>query len=1291
MSEDANKAAKNNMIKRKVQALLFCLYTLNVCQAQQIHQLTWSSPHTAYINNSEQTVLGFVGAVYEERNNGMPSMLLHLEGVDVKDFKIFNLVFDTLAKQEQLLLPTYFTTDSISISITKAYQYQEIESIVSLLPIRYNAKKGCFEKLISFSYSYSAASLTYGKQGSRTAATGATSSVLSAGDWYKLAIASTPTSTGSGLYKIDYRLLKSILGSAVDEIDPNKIRLFGNGGGMLPEANSKFKYDDLQENAIYIEGAGDGKFNSGDYILFYGKGPDVWTYDNSKSRYRHQKNIYSDNSFYFLTVGDSLGKRVVAPDLRPDTSQLGSVAKFEEHLFYEKDEHNIIQSGRIWYGESFDNILSRDYTFSLEGLSQGSGVTMTSAVMSTSSTSTVFRLNVGGITNPQTINGISEYDKGVETTRDIVMSNISAGNLNATLTYDNRGNNNAVGYLSYFELNYKKDLRLYGNQTIFRTRAGNSNAQSKFLVDNASPDIQIWDITDHLNCKSLQYIIQDDTALFTYPTLTDKEFIVFKGSDFSQPAFVGKVKNQNLHSIGISDIPDLVIVTSEALENNARVLAEFRESHDHLKVAVVTTTQLYNEFSSGAQDITAIRNFMKLLFDRSTADDKLKYLLLFGATSYDYKDRIANNTNIVPIYETPESLNIILSQSSDDYFGFLNNNEGDWSNSGVTNKLDIGIGRLPVRSVDEAGKIVDKLIHYSASKDAFGKWRNKICIVADNADISPFYPHMEDAEVMAATIASRGPAFNVNKLYMDVFPLVSAPGGQISPAIKDALLKEINKGTLIVNYSGHGSEFLLAQENILDMEDISKLQNYDKLPFFVTATCEFGRFDDPGKFSGAESLVLNPKGGMIGLLSSTRPVYATSNQKINKAFYDAAFTFSGNVKPRLGDIMIGTKNNSIVGTQNINFTLLADPSMTLAYPDEEIVITKLNDSLVTTESNTIQALDKISISGEVRNNGALNSTYNGTVYVSIFDKPSTIKTGLDTTVAPKSFQLQNSIIFDGTASVTNGRFTISLIVSKDISYNYGAGKISLYSNDSLTTDAGGYYSDIIIGGSAPGAITDTIPPRIRLFMDDTTFVSGALTGTNTKLLAFFYDESGINISASGIGHEITCVLNESKEVISMNNYYSAYQNNYKNGKLEFPFSDLSPGDYTLKVKAWDTYNNSSEQYIHFKVVSDEQLQLSDVFNYPNPFSTQTTFQFNHNRAGDDLEISIKIYSMTGNLVKTLENRILKSASHVSEPIWDGRSDFGAPLDDGVYIYHFKVRSDRDGSEVSKHQKLVILK
>jgi hypothetical protein len=780
-------------------------------------------------------------------------------------------------------------------------------------------------------------------------------------------------------------------------------------------------------------------------------------------------------------------------------------------------------------------------------------------------------------------------------------------------------------------------------------------------------------------------MLANGQASFTATAGILKEYIAFTGRTFDPPLTIQRIPNQDLHSL---PVPQLLIITPAVFLEQARRLAAFRESHDGLQVAVVTPAQIYNEFSSGKQDITAIRDFIRYLYTQST---KLQYVLLLGDASYDYKNRVNGNTNFVPIYESRESLHPIFSYSSDDYYGFMDEDEGEWpENTQGDHTMDVAVGRLPVKSGQEAEAVVQKLIRYASNPETTGKWRNKICFVADDGDNNT---HQLDADRLAQQISRSYPQYNINKVYLDAFPQNSNANRQTAPEVNKTISQAVEKGHLIVNYTGHGGEAGWAEEQILTVPQINSWKN-TCMPLLVTATCEFGRYDDPLKISGAEHALLNAQGGAIGLLTTTRPVFSNTNYALNNAFYSTVFEQKEGTWQRLGDIVRYTKNNSLSGSVNRNFALLGDPSMRLAYPQEQTVLTAVNGKdLATQLPDTLKALSLVTVEGQIQRAGSnlLQTDFNGVLQITVFDKANTVTTLGTERSSRMNFQLQQNILYEGKARVKEGLFRFSFVVPKDIDYRFDLGKISLYAKqEESLRDASG-ASLLIVGGSIPQAPADLTPPVIRLFMNDTTFISGGITGSNTSLLASIFDESGINITRTGVGHAITATLwNEKDTTFILNDYYTAQTDTYQHGHIQYPFQNLKPGTYQLHLKAWDTHNNSGESSINFIVATSEKLVLHGLFNYPNPMSNSTAFAFDHNRAGEELDIQIEIVNSVGQLVKILHTRLVNSPEHIEELKWDGMNEKGNKLDKGVYIYRVIVRSMADHSSAHQVNKLVII-
>lgn len=1115
-------------------------------------------------------------------------------------------------------------------------------------------------------------------------------SVLSTGQWYKFSIPS------DGIYKLDYTFLQNI-GINPDNIDPASIQLFGNPGGMLPQANSSARPDDLIENPILFVGDNDNIVEPGEYILFYAQGAHEWVYTSATDRYDYVKNLYDEQNFYFLTFNQTSGKRIVE-----ETSVGSPTQSYNDYIFrsaIENDLTNFIYSGRDWYGEIFNQFnLQRSVTFTIPHPKPGGNTLLTTKILSrTSSTTTMQYVWNGSVIGTQTLPVMPSFvyhPEGTLGVANYTLSNSLLFPTGNTLTLNfNRGSNNlAVAHIDALQIQSEAQLRFNGSQLSFRVPASRNEGLVEYVIDNTQGNEWVWNVTDPGNIRAKTYSYAASVLTFQDETGGNiQEYVVGRGSNFPYPVFIGNVPNQNLHSIQSPNIPDLVIITHPAFLIQAQQLAQHRSIKSGLDVTVVTPEMIYNEFSSGRQDVSALRDFLKMLYDRSTATDSLKYVLLFGDASYDYKDRITANTNWVPTYQSYESLKPLESYSSDDYFALLDDSDGGWSENPVSIEFtDIGVGRLPVRSPGEASILVQKIIHYETSTTILGDWKNMATFIADDGDGNL---HLNDAESVSTLSSVFNPILNVNKIYIDAYPQESTPAGETARMVEDAVNRSINEGSLITNYSGHGGVLNLAQEGIVTPNSIANWTNYNHLTFLITATCDFGRFDDPSRFSGAEQSLLSERGGSCGVYTSTRTVFQFSNIVLNESIFRHIYSIdSEGQRIPLGESFKRVKNSSNIGIYNRNYTLLADPSMVLAFPPENIVLTKINNKPIAAFNDTMKALSRMTLDGEVRNvQGQLLANYTGELSITIFDKPNIITTLGNPGSVITNFELQNSYIFIGKATVTNGAFKVTFVVPKDISYTFANGKISLYAQPGASiVDAAGNDNTVVVGGSNPNAPPDNIPPKVRLYINDPSFVNGGISNTIPVFLADVSDDNGINVSSSGVGHEITLQMSGSTDVIVLNRYYTSNVNDFTSGKIRYPLGQLAPGNYTIRFKVWDTYNNSSEETLDFTVVNPEKLTLSQVLNYPNPFSTQTDFHFDHNKSGDNLQVQVQIFTVAGTLIKTLEETFYNAPGHINGLNWNGLDDFGDKIGRGVYVYRIKVRSMTDGSTAQVFQKLVLL-
>ncbi|MFO7924831.1 MAG: type IX secretion system sortase PorU [Bacteroidales bacterium] len=1144
---------------------------------------------------------------------------------------------------------------------------------ISFIPLRRDPITGTVEKLMSFSVNFRRDESEV-KSGTLAPKRSYTSgSVLSSGKWVMI------KTFEDGVYRLSYNDLAEM---GID--NPANLRIFGNGNRMLPKMNDLPRPDDLIENRIFMHKGDDGIFNQGDYILFYGQGPVHWEYNEAGGMFEHEKHLYSDGSYYFLT-SSAAGKNRITKKQVPEDPPGMYIEEFDDYAYHEEDIVNLLKSGRDWFGEHFKMINSYDFSFDFPDIAAGSQIRLKWRAASRSPVATSFdvmhnsttvdqlnftQVNMGSVVSDYAVvrEGTATFDAtGDRTELSVKYSQNTAS---------------AEGWLDYLILNVRRSLVMTGNQMHFRDlRSVGEDRISEFRLKNAGTGIRVWDITDPLNISELNTEIYDNNLIFKDITSELKQYIAFNSSDLHEPEVIGPIPNQNLHGI---NAVDMIIISHPIFLNQASQLADHRRNNDGLEVVIVTPEQVYNEFSSGKTDITALRDFVKMFYDRAADESEMPdYLLLFGKGSYDNRPGNPSGVNFIPTYQSHNSFRPTQSFVSDDFFGLLDDDEGEFSGA-----IDIGIGRLPVSTPDQAQSVVNKIIDYNKAVKK-GDWQNLLCFIGDDGDNNI---HMRDADILAEGITDNYPSFNIEKIYLDAWPKTGTSLGQRYPEVNQAITERIRKGALIINYTGHGNELRLADENILDINDVASWTNRDRLPVFMTATCEFSRFDNPERVSAGEMLLLNPQGGSIALFSTTRLVYATPNFFLNQSFYRFILEKMHNGQyMRLGDAMRLTKINSGSGINKRNFTLLGDPSMRLAVPEHKVVITSMNEFPVSETPDTLKALSKVSVSGKITNEQGIDMEgFGGMIYHTVYDKKILSSTLGNDGSTPFNYSSRNNIIYKGKATVNEGKFSFSFIVPKDIAYHYDNGKISSFAT-SGKSDAAGYFDNVIIGGSEPGAASDDKGPEIELYMNDMNFVSGGITDQNPGLLALLTDSSGINTVASGIGHDITLVLNNDPSgLLLLNDYYVADADSYQSGSIKYNFTDLDEGDYNLKLKAWDVYNNSSEATLDFSVIRSSELSLSHVFNYPNPFTQETAFHFEHNQSGAGIDVLIQIFTVSGRLVKTIDT-FINTPGFKPDPVpWDGLDDYGDKIGRGVYIYRLRIRTE-NGQTAEKYEKLVILK
>jgi hypothetical protein len=910
-----------------------------------------------------------------------------------------------------------------------------------------------------------------------------------------------------------------------------------------------------------------------------------------------------------------------------------------------------------------------------------------------SQVSSTFSINSNGINRSIPLSGFPSSFYGIQAVNyiDFFSFNSSSPTINVNISY-NQPSSSSSGWLNYIEISAYRWLTFTGGQMLFRSFENIApNAISEFQISNADINTKVWDVSDPINPKLLQSNLSNNILSLITSTENLKEFVAFNGNNFYQPVFRGEVINQNLHGL---EQQDYIIVSHPLFMNEANRLAEFHRNNNNLKVKVVTPEQIYNEFSSGSQDPVAIRSFMKMFYDRAnTKGNPPKYLLLFGDGSYDNKNRINNNTNFIVTYQSDETYNLANSYVCDDFFGFLDDNE---NGSSIYESLDIGIGRFPVKSELEAKIVVDKVIRYSIQQDLvpnsnnivsnFGDWKNNVCFVADDEDGNVY---LTDTEVLANKLKNNYPIINIDKIYLDAYPQVFNSGGQRYPEVNKAINQRIEKGTLIMNYIGHGGELGWAHERVLEISDINSWNNTYNMPLFFTATCEFSRFDDPERTSAGELVLLTPKGGGIALLTTSRVAYQSTNMGLIDSFFSKVFKKENGNYPSLGDLIKYSKNLNANGIAIKNFVLLGDPALKLAYPKYNVATTSINTNPANIDYDTLAAFSKVTVKGLITDENNNPIDFNGVLYPTVYDKPIKVTTLGNDYPYTVNFELLKAVLFKGKTKITNGNFEFSFIVPKDISYNIGPGKISYYAKND-TSDANGYYNKIMVGGIDNNAVIDDIGPQISLYMNDTNFVNGGITNENPIFLAKISDDFGINTVGNGIGHDLVAYIDNSSQPVILNDYFSYEIDSYLKGSVYYPIFNLSDGNHNIRFKAWDISNNSSTSSIDFIVASSEKVVISNLLNYPNPFTDKTTFTFKHNHPGESIEIEINIYDIKGQLVKSIKENV-RTEGFNSDPIeWNGNNDSGARLSKGVYVYRVRLKT-QNGKEEYATNKLVFFR
>lgn len=1115
-------------------------------------------------------------------------------------------------------------------------------------------------------------------------------SALESGKWIKIEIKET------GIYKLTYADLRKM-----GFENPENVSVHGYGGWPLDEdfsAGSAQPYiDDLPAVSVW---------KGNDYLLFYGRGPIKWEYSFTYRRFIHTNNPYSLYGYYFLT--ESSTPRVM--DTEPNTAHTASarITSFDDYRVYEQDLVSLNTSGRELYGESLRGVSSAlNISFpTIPGITNEPGkVTMRFVARPVSSGGTA-TLQWDGDDEPLSLNipviseNNSSYIKGNVRETTASWNADKKENVTMKLSYSNTSHENI--HLDYIRLQMKRELKVYNQPTFFRSITSRGLV-SRFIIQGANAHTRVFDVTDPVSPKLIETELNGSEMEFTIPaSAVLREFVLVQtdGQGFMSPNKTEEVDTQNLHELSAID---MIVIAPSFLKEQAERLAEEHRQRDGLSVEVVTAQEVYNEFSSGTPDASAYRRLMKMLYDRATTEkEKPRYLLLFGDGVYDNRaattevDRTFSRETIhqrlLLTYQSANSLDL-ESYVTDDYFALLDDNIKITASTPIEKwDLNIGVGRMPLRTVSEARQAVDKIIGYMDNKEP-GAWKNKLCFVGDdgnNADSFSTY-HGKGASEVGDIIEAANPEYQVNKVIFDSFKKDFS--GQTSyPGVRERIQQLFKNGLFMINYSGHGDTQSWSDEKVLTLTDIMQA-SYEHLPLWVTATCDFTRFDALTTSAG-EQVFLNRTSGGIALYTTTRAVFREKNRDLNLALAGHLFARSETGERKtLGEIMRDTKND-LSDANKLNFILIGDPALRLAYPDHKVKVTAINGQPVSKATQNLRALEWVTVEGEVvdyADNKA--SDFNGTIYPTIMDSRQTVTTlGNSNSDSVFSYDDYPNMIYSGNDVVKDGKFSFRFMVPKDISYSNDFGKMNFYAvSESGAIEAQGSFKDFRVGGSNPNPEVDNEGPEIRqIYLNDTTFVDGGKVNTTPLFVARLWDQSGVNISGSSVGHDLMLII-DGKSALSynLNSYYENIPEREGEGLVVFSIPALSEGTHTAVFMAWDIYNNPSRDTIRFEVAKGIKPALIDVYATPNPAREQVEFRLVHNRPESSMAVNLLVYDMQGRLLWEHEERGSSELFKSYVVSWDLTNSQGTRLRPGVYLYRAAISTDHS-KEATRANKLIIL-
>ncbi|MCJ7935121.1 MAG: type IX secretion system sortase PorU [Chryseobacterium sp.] len=1300
-------------MKQKI-AILFLFSSVSMLWAQR-NTIEWDGSKIQDFGDTKLNLPNFKNEGFSYSQNNV--FIVTKQKIGEKQLKVSDLTWENVSNKDLYeldkgSLPNYEVADV-------SYYTLEGESYASISVSLFRNVKGRVQRLSSYTISEAASLNT--TAGTGTGRLGTTNNPLSSGSFYKIKV------DKSGIFKITAQFLRDN-GINPSSVNPKNFRIYGNGGLMLPEFNQDPRFNTLQENAIQVVGEDDGTWNDNDYALFYAQGPNgynLYNKDNGNGikrtdtrydRSNNVKNIYEDFSYYYINFDKGPGKRVQTIDgnLPPQL-----ITRYDEYQVINNDQKNLMKVGRVWV-EDTPFTTEKSITFTTKSAIQPADVIRfgTRAAGYRAQKNTLeFKINDQNPmpTTVPTDTSTYQYNYYFLPTYSGTISNLSGTQITFKYNPDISLNPNGTFYIDYAEVQYKENLAFNGSQMNFRdfSLVSGSNTNYGFSISNAGNIEQVWDVTDITNANRKVNKAGAGSFNFAY-TAADQnfnnEFVAFRADAAYSPQFVERIGNQNLSAIQNADY---LIITVPEMMGQAQRIASYHQTKNNYKVEVVDVNKIYQEFGSGSKDLTAIRDFVTKL---NTPQGRLKYVFILGDASYDFKNKVSNNSNIISGYQSEQSSDFVSSFITDDYIVMTSPQTATY----IENNLpDLPVGRIPAANASEAGDMINKTLAYYNSlpgqSSPFGEWRMRLDFVVDDDsdDGPPFHNVMNNTlvNVFEQPAQQELKEYNVKKLYLDSFPAQSTAAGQRYPQVNQAISNAIGN-SMYLFYFGHGGINGWAQERVLTSTEIQNSNNfsnvYSRFPFVSTITCEFTLWDEPSTNSAGEQFIKLKQGGAAAMITSSRAIGVIYGRQFTDLYTKNIFKLTNDDFETLGNAHLTAKKQRGADLNHLKVNLLGDPAMKLSRPQRLLTI----DNIETPVPGLIRGLDFVKIKGHINNpNGTLNNTFNGRVSINIFDKRINKKTlNNDGHLSPVlEYTEEGSPIVKASGTAVNGVFTAEFYVPKDINYTVGQGRILGYADNKIMDVFNNQA--VQVGDINPNGINDNQPPKVKLYMNNTNFADGGITNQNPTLLACLTDDTGINSTGSGVGHDITVYLDgQIINTVILNDFYAAGEGNgclspslaeYQKGNVTYPFRNLAIGQHQLTFKVWDINNNSTTATLNFEVKdeSDQHLVINRPLNWPNPFTNKTYVQFEHN-CDDILDVNVQIYTITGRLVRTLSQAV------VAEPFlqgfrtprqaieWDGRDDFGATVAKGTYIFKIFAKSqnqEKCKGSATAVEKMVLLK